>query len=106
MSDIKYESLGDMLKDGKCHNALAELAEEMKEGLDCLVCVPHLVKVYGKAQRIIAELAKVESLYEKMNSNASKGNIAEAEELAHELHLAKGSMFANCRAIAEEGEKK
>ena len=42
-------------------NALAELAEEMKEGLDCLVCVPHLVKVYGKAQRIVAEVAKVET---------------------------------------------
>ena len=41
-------------------NALAELAEEMKEGLDCLVCVPHLVKVYGKAQRIVAELANIE----------------------------------------------
>lgn len=88
-------------------NALTELANELtwvEEILRSEGYGSYCEEVY-KAQRIIAELAKVESLYEKMNSNASKGNIAEAEELAHELHLAKGSMFANCRAIAEEGEK-
>lgn len=71
-------------------NALAELAAEMKEGLIHLEVdtVPLWVEVYGKAQRIVEELAKV--------SNISQipmpyWNCQELEALR------------NCRAIAEEG---
>lgn len=85
-------------------NVLAELAEELDFNHFPHTCSKRQDAVLRKAQRIVAELAKVESLYEKMNANASNGYIVEAEELAHELHLAKGSIFAKCRAIAEEGE--
>lgn len=70
-------------------NALSELAKEMKEGLDCLVCVPHLVKIYGKAQRIIAELAKVDATYE-------------ADVVHNNICLLTCDAFKKCRAIAEE----
>lgn len=84
-------------------NALAELAERLEVEAKFAQESGRNGRPIYDASRIVAELAKVESLYEKMNANASNGHIVEAEELAHELHLAKGSLFANCRAIAEEG---
>lgn len=84
--------------ENKERNALAELSEQLQN-------YHSQSPIIYKAQRIVEELAKVESLYEKMNAKARNGHIVEAEELAHELHLAKESMFAHCREIAEKGEK-
>lgn len=77
-----------MASETKERNALAVLAEEMKEGLDCLVLVPHLVKVYGKAHRIIAELAKV-------------GDTSLIPQDCYGCGLL--NKISVCRAIAEEG---
>lgn len=91
-------------------NALAELAERLKQiaEVEREGAVFHGDPLNASddiytAQRIVAKLAKVESLYERMNAMAINGRIVEAEELAHELRLAEDQLLAKCRAIAEEG---
>lgn len=97
MSDIKYESLGDMLKDGKCHNALAELSERLAsnevrfvEGDEFPI---HLSKNaildFRKARRIVAELAKVK----RLNEHGQTYMIYRDETQA---------AYEKCSAIAEE----
>lgn len=97
-------------------NALAELAERLKNGIynnpndarfdKPVVCASLDANDVLKALRIIEEFAKVETLFERMNAKSSEGNIVAFEELAHEFHLAKEQLLANCRAIAEEGGAK
>lgn len=89
-------------------NALAELAERMRNQYDNQTSWwqdDKEGKDFDKAQRIVAELAKVESLRLKMNDLADKGEVVEAETLAHELKFTRKLLLKNCRAIAEEGAK-
>lgn len=110
MSDIKYESLGDMLKDGKRHNALAELSERLAsnevrfvEGDEFPI---HLSKNaildFRKARRIIAELAKIEKPIDKSEVKPSiDGRVHLADILKADEERA-FEVLRNCRSIAEE----
>lgn len=79
-------------------NALTELAEEMEAGLIHLEydTIPHWVEVYGKAQRIIEELAKVEKPL------GTVGTPHLADILESDKNRA-AEIVRNCRAIAAEG---
>lgn len=110
VSAIKYESLGDMLKDGKCHNALSELAERLAsnevrivEGDEFPI---HLSKNaildFRKARLIIAELAKIEKPIDKSEVKPSiDGRVHFADILKADEERA-FEVLRNCRSIAEE----
>lgn len=114
VSAIKYESLGDMLKDGKCHNALAELAEKLSVDADVVSAykdelgegegtIGHLMQDdIRKAGRIVAELAKIEKPIDKSEVKPSiDGRVHFADILKADEERA-FEVLRNCRSIAEE----
>lgn len=83
-------------------NALAELAEVMDKPVDMasihdrglVVLNAQQFSAYQKAQRIVAELAKVRT-----------NNVGWPEKLSIPLLDDMANLYAKCRAIAEEGRK-
>ena len=87
-------------------NALAELAESLEHD-NFFGCDHFKREVWvGKAQRIVAELAKIEKPIDKSEVKPSiDGRVHFADILKAEEERA-FEVLRNCRAIAEEGAEK
>lgn len=93
-------------------NALAELAAELKRSLDLqmpgtsyyrdrtVFCTPEVI---DKSMRIVAELAKVDAIKRKLDSQMPTESIDVWSKTMNEWVEADRHVVDRCRAIAEEG---
>lgn len=92
-------------------NALAELAKVMDEPVDMasihnrglVVLNAKQFSAYQKAQRIVAELAKVDAIKRKLDSQMPTESIDVWSKTMNEWVEADRHVVDRCRAIAEEG---